>query len=193
MEKAMREAKLHTNWIDPDEAHERRMRDFCHSLYDNVEWRADFEPFAKRIAAEGARISLGMTLLKLTVPGVPDIYQGDEAEYLALVDPDNRRPVDWNELQRSLASGSDAKQELVRRVLAVRRRVRWLHAGRGRRRRGCVPTRPELARRRAATSDSGQGAAIRLALVGSARRVSGWALPERFMIRQFVRRDESKR
>ena len=99
IEKAMREAKLHTNWIEPDEAHERRTRDFCHSLYDNVEWRAELKPFTKpdrRRSRAGS--TLGMTLLKLTVPGVPDIYQGDEAEYLALVDPDNRRRADWNEL-----------------------------------------------------------------------------------------------
>jgi (1->4)-alpha-D-glucan 1-alpha-D-glucosylmutase len=96
------------------------MREFCRSLYENVDWCADFEQFARRIAGEGTRISLGMTLLKLTVPGVPDIYQGDEVEYLALVDPDNRRPVEWDELKRSLKARSDAKQELIRRVLAVR-------------------------------------------------------------------------
>ena len=64
-----------------------------------------------------------MTLLKLTTPGVPDIYQGDEVPFLALVDPDNRRPVDWDGLRRRLASGEPpAKLDLIRRTLALRAR-----------------------------------------------------------------------
>jgi (1->4)-alpha-D-glucan 1-alpha-D-glucosylmutase len=120
MEKALREAKVNTNWIEPDERHERRVHEFCRSLYDDEAWLAEFEPFVQRVAREGRRIAYGMTLLKLTVPGVPDIYQGDEAEFLALVDPDNRRPVDWPSLARSLRERSEPKQELVRRVLSVR-------------------------------------------------------------------------
>jgi (1->4)-alpha-D-glucan 1-alpha-D-glucosylmutase len=120
MEKALREAKVNTNWIDPDERHERRVREFCRSLYENAAWLAEFQPFARRVATEGRRVALGMTLLKLTAPGVPDIYQGDEAELLALVDPDNRRPVDWASLARSLQDRSEPKQELVRRVLVAR-------------------------------------------------------------------------
>jgi (1->4)-alpha-D-glucan 1-alpha-D-glucosylmutase len=120
MEKSLREAKVNTNWIEPNVEHEQRIRDFNRSLYDDRRWLVDFEPFAQRVGAEGRRISLGMTLLKLTAPGVPDIYQGDEAEFLALVDPDNRRPVGWRALARSLVRRSDAKQELVRRLLAVR-------------------------------------------------------------------------
>jgi (1->4)-alpha-D-glucan 1-alpha-D-glucosylmutase len=120
MQKAMREAKQNTSWIDPDEEHERRVREFCGALYADARWRADFEPFAARVAEEGRRISLGMTLLKLTVPGVPDLYQGDELECLSLVDPDNRRPVDWELRRRLLRERSDDKLELIRRVLAVR-------------------------------------------------------------------------
>jgi (1->4)-alpha-D-glucan 1-alpha-D-glucosylmutase len=120
MEKALREAKRNTNWLEPNEPHERRVREFCRRLYDDDRWRSEFEPFARRVADLGRRISLGMTLLKLTSPGVPDIYQGDEAELLALVDPDNRRPVDWDGLQASLGRRDEPKQELVRRVLAVR-------------------------------------------------------------------------
>jgi (1->4)-alpha-D-glucan 1-alpha-D-glucosylmutase len=63
-----------------------------------------------------------MTLLKLTCPGVPDVYQGDELPYLALVDPDNRRPVDWAERRRALAGREPpAKLELIRSTLALRR------------------------------------------------------------------------
>jgi (1->4)-alpha-D-glucan 1-alpha-D-glucosylmutase len=120
MEKAMREAKRNTNWIEPNEEHERGVREFCRGLYEDAAWLADFEPFAARVAEEGRRISLGTTLLKLTVPGVPDIYQGDELESLSLVDPDNRRPVDWELRRRLLRERSDDKLELIRRVLEVR-------------------------------------------------------------------------
>jgi (1->4)-alpha-D-glucan 1-alpha-D-glucosylmutase len=120
MQKAMREAKRNTSWIDPNEEHERCVGEFCRALYEDAGWLADFEPFAARVAEEGRRISLGMTLLKLTVPGVPDIYQGDELECLSLVDPDNRRPVDWELRRRLLRERSDEKLELIRGVLAVR-------------------------------------------------------------------------
>ena len=123
LEKALREGKRSTNWIEPDEAHERRVREFVRGLYDDAAWLAEFEPFAALVAAEGRRISLGSTLLKLTVPGVPDLYQGDELESLSLVDPDNRRAVDW-ELRRRLlrepVREESLKLHLIRRVLAVR-------------------------------------------------------------------------
>jgi (1->4)-alpha-D-glucan 1-alpha-D-glucosylmutase len=121
MEKALREAKRNTSWLDPDEAHERRVRDFCRGLYADEAFRRDFEPFAAEVAAEGRRISLGMTLLKLTVPGLPDVYQGDELELLALVDPDNRRPVDWDARRRALAD-PPPKLRVVREALALRAR-----------------------------------------------------------------------
>src|SRR3954451_19742581 len=95
MEKAMREAKRTTNWIEPDEAHETAVLDFCRALYEHSAFRADFEPFAAEVAVLGDRAALGQLLLKLTVPGLPDIYQGDELLALSLVDPDNRRRVDW--------------------------------------------------------------------------------------------------
>jgi hypothetical protein len=69
---------------------------------------------ADRVALEGERIALGQTLLKLTVPGVPDIYQGDELWSLSLGDPDNRRPVDWSSRRRLL-------QEFIRGVLVAAR------------------------------------------------------------------------
>ncbi|HEV3403941.1 MAG TPA: malto-oligosyltrehalose synthase, partial [Gaiellaceae bacterium] len=120
MEKALREAKRSTGWVEPNQEHERHVREFCRALYADRAWRADFEPFAAAVAEEGRRVSLAMTLLKLTAPGVPDIYQGDELESLSLVDPDNRRPVDWELRRRLLRERSDEKLELIRRVLAVR-------------------------------------------------------------------------
>ncbi len=71
------------------------MKEFCRRLYTHREFLADFEPFADQVARAGERAALGQLLLKLTAPGVPDIYQGDELWALSLVDPDNRRPVDW--------------------------------------------------------------------------------------------------
>ena len=121
MEKALREAKRTTSWIEPDERHERRVREAIRRLYEELP--PDFEPFAARVAEVGRHASLGQTLLKLTVPGVPDLYQGDEHETLSLVDPDNRRPVDWTPRE-------SPKSELIRRVLALRARRPEDFAGR---------------------------------------------------------------
>jgi (1->4)-alpha-D-glucan 1-alpha-D-glucosylmutase len=122
MEKALREAKLNTNWVEPDSAHEGRVRAAIRSLYDDLP--LDFRAFAARVAEAGSRISLAMTLLKLTAPGVPDVYQGDELESLSLVDPDNRRPVDFELRRKLLASGSPPpKLRLVREALALRSRT----------------------------------------------------------------------
>ena len=79
------------------------------------------------VAAAGDRAALGQLLLKLTVPGLPDIYNGDELPLLSLVDPDNRRPVDWEARREALAAlrrGEDTepKLELIVRALALRAR-----------------------------------------------------------------------
>jgi (1->4)-alpha-D-glucan 1-alpha-D-glucosylmutase len=121
MEKALREAKRNTNWIEPDEAHERCVQEVVRSIYSELP--EGFEAFAGRVAEAGRRIVLAMTLLKLTVPGVPDIYQGDELESLSLVDPDNRRPVDFGLRRRLLGTASEPpKLRLIREALALRRR-----------------------------------------------------------------------
>jgi (1->4)-alpha-D-glucan 1-alpha-D-glucosylmutase len=126
LEKALREAKVHTNWIDQDAEWEAGAKRFAVGLLEDEELAA----YARRIAARGERISLGMTLLKLTSPGVPDIYQGDELPFHALVDPDNRRPVDW-ELRRRLLGSSEEppKLDLIRRTLALRERRPAAFAG----------------------------------------------------------------
>ena len=97
LEKAMREAKQHTTWIAPDETHEAAVQSFARALLTHRDFLRDFVPFQERVAEAGDRAALGQLLLKLTVPGVPDIYQGDELLRLSLVDPDNRRAVDWDE------------------------------------------------------------------------------------------------
>ena len=124
LEKALREAKRNTNWIEPNEAHEKRVKTFVRSLYENQEFLDDFEPFVQDIAAAGEHASLGALLLRLTSPGLPDIYQGDAFWSLNLVDPDNRRTVDWTRHQQALREETPRretmKMHLTRRVLHVR-------------------------------------------------------------------------
>jgi (1->4)-alpha-D-glucan 1-alpha-D-glucosylmutase len=129
VEKALREAKLRTSWVEPDEAYESHARRFAAGL---VESPPDgFEDLARRLAGEGRRAALGQLLLKLTCPGVPDVYQGDELEALSLVDPDNRRPVDFDARRAALArlkagepprDFGERKLDLIRRALALRAR-----------------------------------------------------------------------
>ena len=158
MEKALREAKLNTSWIEPNEEHEQGVLASIRSLYAALP--EDFEPFAARVAEAGRRIALGMTLLKLTGPGVPDLYQGDELEFLALVDPDNRRPVDWDLRRRALAHPPPKLRAILaalelrsRRPNAFSGSYEPLEAGddvcafeRGGRVRVAVPVRPHAAK-----------------------------------------------
>jgi (1->4)-alpha-D-glucan 1-alpha-D-glucosylmutase len=102
LEKALREAKRNTSWVEQDHDWEARVQRFAVALLDHAPFLAAFEPFAARVAEEGRRSALGQLLLKLTAPGVADIYQGDELEALNLVDPDNRRPVDWDRRRAAL-------------------------------------------------------------------------------------------
>ncbi len=96
--KSLREAKLRSSWSAPNEAYETLVLGFAERALDAERsgpfWSA-FTPFAARLARLGALNSLVQTVLKLTLPGVPDIYQGSELFDLSLVDPDNRRPVDY--------------------------------------------------------------------------------------------------
>jgi (1->4)-alpha-D-glucan 1-alpha-D-glucosylmutase len=119
LEKALREAKVHTSWVAPDEEHERAVTAFARALYTHRDFLADFEPFQREVAEAGDRAALGQLLLKLTVPGVPDVYQGDELLNLSLVDPDNRRPVDWAARRAALAD-PPPKLRLIQRALALR-------------------------------------------------------------------------
>ena len=98
MEKATREAKLHTSWINPEPEYDEGVRDFVAAVLDgkrSATFLADFAEFHPRIARLGVLNSLAQTLLKLTCAGVPDVYQGQEVFDFSLVDPDNRRPVDY--------------------------------------------------------------------------------------------------
>ena len=128
-EKALREGKRRSNWIDPDEDHERAVQQYARALLANPEFRALFDALCERVTEAGRRSALGQLLLKLTVPGIPDVYGGDELEFRALVDPDNRRPVDWESRRRALREGGDAKFELIRKVLELRARRPEVFAG----------------------------------------------------------------
>ena len=103
MQKALREAKRNTNWVEQNLEWEEGVATFCRTICADAEFLGDFEPFAARVAMAGERAALGQLVLKLTAPGVPDFYQGDELEFRALVDPDNRRPVDWDRRREMLA------------------------------------------------------------------------------------------
>jgi (1->4)-alpha-D-glucan 1-alpha-D-glucosylmutase len=118
MAKALHEAKLNTSWIQPNEEWDAVMRDFVAKILDpspRNKFLPVFMPVAKEIARLGAVNSLTQTLLKLTSPGVSDIYQGTEIWDHSLVDPDNRRPVDYKRRRKMLESLATANpQDLVR-------------------------------------------------------------------------------
>lgn len=96
LQKVLREAKTHTNWSEPDEAYEQQVAGFVKDILQHQAFRQSFDSFKNRIAHFGAFYSLGQTVIKVTAPGVPDIYQGTEMWDLSYVDPDNRRPVDYS-------------------------------------------------------------------------------------------------
>jgi (1->4)-alpha-D-glucan 1-alpha-D-glucosylmutase len=96
--KAVREAKVHTVWVKPDREYEEGYLDFLERLLDPESGRdflASFRPFQRKVAWYGMWNGLSQTLLKIASPGIPDFYQGTEMWDLNLVDPDNRRPVDY--------------------------------------------------------------------------------------------------
>jgi (1->4)-alpha-D-glucan 1-alpha-D-glucosylmutase len=95
MEKASKEAKEHTSWVDPDPAYDKALRTFIEGILADPAFTDDLAAYVGPLVALGRINSLSQTLLKLTSPGVPDIYQGTELWDLSLVDPDNRRPVDY--------------------------------------------------------------------------------------------------
>jgi (1->4)-alpha-D-glucan 1-alpha-D-glucosylmutase len=138
MAKALKEAKINTSWIQPNEEWDTAMHDFVQKILDSSprnKFLPIFLPAAKEIIRLGAINSLTQTLLKLTLPGVPDIYQGNELWDYSLVDPDNRRPVDYKMRGQMLERLSSATPEelmqtwpdgrikmfLTQRILRLRR------------------------------------------------------------------------
>jgi (1->4)-alpha-D-glucan 1-alpha-D-glucosylmutase len=130
MLKAQHEAKVHSSWINPDTDYDQAVGDFVAAVLDeskSAEFLADFRPFQRRVSHYGLLNSLAQTLLRLAGPGVPDTYQGTELWDLSLVDPDNRRPVDYDRRRRMLgdlrarleAAGRD-RRGLARELTAAK-------------------------------------------------------------------------
>lgn len=137
MEKATREAKQHTDWTKRNELYDNALKKYIAAALQNTEFTTDLDRFTGRLSEAAAVNSLAQTLIKLTAPGVPDIYQGCELWDFSLVDPDNRRPVDFA-ARRSLlaAAGSISAQEawsrraeglpklwLIQKALKARERI----------------------------------------------------------------------
>jgi (1->4)-alpha-D-glucan 1-alpha-D-glucosylmutase len=132
--KAAREGKVETRWRAPAQDYEARLTAFVGGLLERSAFVESFDAFARRTALLGGLNRLVQVALKITIPGVPDFFQGTEFWDLSLVDPDNRRPVDfaareaalaaganWEELERNWSDGK-IKLALIRRLLAVRNR-----------------------------------------------------------------------
>jgi (1->4)-alpha-D-glucan 1-alpha-D-glucosylmutase len=130
--KALREAKRNTSWTDPDERWENGALDATTALLSDERFTVSFLPFVERVRRAGEISSLGQLVLRCTSPGVPDVYQGDELWNLSLVDPDNRRPVDWATRRAALdvvrtgeaPNRNLAKLFALRALLDLRRRHR---------------------------------------------------------------------
>lgn len=134
IEKALREAKLRSDWTDPQEDYETAVKDYIAALLspDNRLFLRDFHRTIRPYLRAGAWNGITQAFLKMTAPGIPDIYQGSERLDLSLVDPDNRREPDYASLQASLDAASDwpqgeetlldgrLKQALIARTLALR-------------------------------------------------------------------------
>jgi (1->4)-alpha-D-glucan 1-alpha-D-glucosylmutase len=113
MQKACREAMVRTSWTDPDEAYEENVRQYVSALYANGAFIRELEAFVDAVVDRGRTNALAQTLIKLTAPGVPDIYQGTELWELSLADPDNRRPVDFDRRRALLGELSALSPEAI--------------------------------------------------------------------------------
>ncbi len=120
--KALREGKVHSRWDDPDESYEQGVLRFVHNiLRSGSEFMTSFLPFFQKVDQHGKINSLSQLLLKVACPGVPDIYQGSLLWDLSFVDPDNRRPVDYDLVGNSLRDDSHPKLFLIKKLLAIRK------------------------------------------------------------------------
>jgi (1->4)-alpha-D-glucan 1-alpha-D-glucosylmutase len=125
MEKALREAKVNTSWINPNTEYEAAFHNFLDAVLDrstNKTFLEQFALFQSKVASAGMFNSLSQTVLKIAAPGLPDFYQGTEAWNFSLADPDNRRPVDYERLQAQLkqlqAAESGDTAAFVERLVA---------------------------------------------------------------------------
>jgi (1->4)-alpha-D-glucan 1-alpha-D-glucosylmutase len=129
MLKAAREAKVHSSWINPDEEYEQALERFIVESLKNQAFVDDVGETAAPLTRLGERVSLSQALVKVASPGVPDYYQGSEIFDFSLVDPDNRRPVDYALRKRLLARNSHPKLRIIREGLELRRKFPALFHG----------------------------------------------------------------
>ncbi|HEX3731275.1 MAG TPA: malto-oligosyltrehalose synthase [Opitutaceae bacterium] len=143
MLKACREAKIQTSWHKPNAGYEASIRGFIAGVFASAEFKAEVERFVAQVLAPGRVNSLAQVLIKMTAPGVPDFFQGSELWDLSLVDPDNRRPVDFAERTRLLgrlaeltapqamaqAEAGVPKLWMIQRTLALRQKHPECFAG----------------------------------------------------------------
>ncbi|MGA9376117.1 MAG: malto-oligosyltrehalose synthase [Mycobacterium sp.] len=122
-EKAIREAAVHTSWNDPDADFEACVHDWLDGVIDDGPVSKELTALVARADQHARTDSLGQKLLALTVPGVPDIYQGTELFDDSLVDPDNRRPVDYAARRAALRDGTDPKMRVTHAALRLRREL----------------------------------------------------------------------
>ncbi len=120
-EKAMREAGEWTTWTASDEQFESAVHASIDALFATESMRAKLDELVTELGPAASSNSLSLKLLALTIPGVPDVYQGSELGERSLVDPDNRRPVDFDAATASLAAGSNTKQAITATALGLRR------------------------------------------------------------------------
>lgn len=127
--KAAREGKDETSWTDPDQAYEAGLERFIRAALDpSGPFPAAIAPFAERLARIGAINGLAQLAMQMTLPGVPDLYQGTEEWDLSLVDPDNRRPVEWDRLARQLDPVAEADPAELAAAWPDARIKHWLAA-----------------------------------------------------------------
>ncbi len=137
-QKALREAKRHSGWAVPNEAYEQAAQDFLAGVLDSdrpAHVVSELHELVQRVAAPGALNGLSQMMLRLTTPGIPDLYQGTDSWDFSLVDPDNRRPVDYQARNAALQAGAApalllqfwrdgrVKQAILQRALALRARL----------------------------------------------------------------------
>ncbi|MFE0458706.1 malto-oligosyltrehalose synthase [Kitasatospora sp. NPDC058965] len=119
--KSVREAKLATNWTSPDQVYEAQLADYARAVLADAELHRRIERFVAFLEPFAQSNSLAATLLHLTMPGVPDLYQGGEKPLYTLVDPDNRAPVDFAVPESGLAPFARRKLDLTRTALRLPR------------------------------------------------------------------------
>jgi (1->4)-alpha-D-glucan 1-alpha-D-glucosylmutase len=183
LRKAMREAKLSTSWTEPDSRYEAAVISFARRALADERIASGIEDFVRRIGPDAQAAALGAKLVQLTMPGIPDVYQGCELGGLSLVDPDNRRPVDYDRRRVLLAAADEgmlgpgpelsldaAKLLITSRALRLRRDHPDWFAGDYQ----PLPVAGQAAAHAVAFCRAGHVITVATRLPGGLRRKGGW-------------------